>query len=61
MSGKSGERFLPAAIVEHFTRRADGELEPLVVGSTRRVAATWTHAGVSQVKRYVFDLGGGGE
>jgi hypothetical protein len=51
-----GERILPAAIVERFTRRTDGELEPLTVGSTKPVAETRTHAGIIKVKRYSFDM-----
>ena len=51
-----GERILPAVIVERFTARADGELEPLVEGSTKSVGLTVTHAGIVPVKRYVFDM-----
>jgi hypothetical protein len=50
------ERILPAAIIERFTRRADGELEALVDGSTRPIALTVTHAGICKVKRYTFDI-----
>jgi hypothetical protein len=50
------DHILPAAIVERFTRRADGELEPLVEGSTRPIALTVTHAGICKVKRYTFDI-----
>ena len=42
-----GERILQHAIVELFTRRADGELEP---------AETGTHAGICTVKRFAFDM-----
>jgi hypothetical protein len=31
----AGERILAAGIVERFTRRVDGTLEPLTAGSTR--------------------------
>jgi hypothetical protein len=51
-----GERILAAAIVERFTRRADGELEPLVEGSTKPVAQTRQHAGIVKVKRYGFNM-----
>jgi hypothetical protein len=50
------ERILPTAIVERFTRRADGELEPLTEGSTKPVAETRTHAGIVKVKRLAFEL-----
>jgi hypothetical protein len=50
------ERILPAAIVERFTRRADGELEPLTAESTKPVAETRTHAGICKVRRFGFDL-----
>jgi hypothetical protein len=33
----AGERILAAGIVERFTRRVDGTLEPLTAGSTRPV------------------------
>jgi hypothetical protein len=42
--------------VERFARRADCELEPVTVGSTKTIAETRTHAGVVKVKRYAFDL-----
>ena len=51
-----GERILPAAIVEKFTRRADGELEPLSEGSTKPIAETTTHAGIVKVKRWAFSM-----
>jgi hypothetical protein len=51
-----GERILPHQIVERFTRRADGELEPLTEGSTKPVAQTRTHAGIVRVERYAFDM-----
>jgi hypothetical protein len=47
---------LPHAIVERFTRRADGELEPATAGSTKPVAETRTHAGIVKVKRFAFDM-----
>jgi hypothetical protein len=51
-----GERMLAIAIVERFVLRADGELEPLIAGSTRPVASTVTHAGICKVKRYGFEI-----
>jgi hypothetical protein len=51
-----GERILPAGITEHFVRRADGELEPLTEHSTKPVAETRRHAGITAVKRWVLDL-----
>lgn len=50
------ERILPAAIVERFTRRGDGELEPLTSGSTKPIAETRRHAGITRVKRYRFTM-----
>ena len=50
------ERILPHQIVERFTRRADGELEPVTSGSTKAIAETRTHAGIVRVKRYAFDM-----
>ena len=50
------ERILPSAIIERFTRRADGELEALVEGSTRPIALSVTHAGICKVKRYIFHI-----
>jgi hypothetical protein len=46
------DRILAGAIVERFSRRADGELVP-AVGSTRPIAETRTHAGIVRVKRYI--------
>jgi hypothetical protein len=51
-----GERNLATAIVERFTTRGDGELEPLVEGSTKAVAQTRRHAGIVKVRRYVFSM-----
>jgi hypothetical protein len=53
-----GKRILPAAIIERFVMRADGDFEPLTGGSTRAVAQVVQHAGVVRVKRYAFDMGG---
>jgi hypothetical protein len=50
-----GER--TGAIVERFARRADGELEPLVEGSsTKPIAETRTHAGMCKVRRFGFSI-----
>jgi hypothetical protein len=53
---EEGERILAHRIVERFTRRADGELQPLTEGSTAPIAETRTHAGITKVKRYSFDI-----
>jgi len=53
-----GERILPLAIVQRSVRRADGELEPATVGSTRPVAETRTHAGIARVLRICVRLKG---
>jgi hypothetical protein len=45
-----------AAIVERFTRRADGELEPVTAESTLPIAETRTHAGICRVKRYGLSM-----
>jgi hypothetical protein len=45
-------RILPVAIIERFARRADGEMEPLVAGSTGPVAMTVTHTGIAAVIEY---------
>jgi hypothetical protein len=50
------ERILAGSIVERFTRRADGELEPLVEGSTKPVAEVRRHAGIVRVECYDFSL-----
>jgi len=51
-----GERIVPTAITERLCMGADGQLEPLTIGSTRPVAVTVTHAGIVKVKRYVFNI-----
>ena len=51
-----GQRILPNAIVEQFTSRADGELEPLTEGSTRPVAETRRHAGIVRVSRFTLSI-----
>jgi hypothetical protein len=45
------------AVIERFTRRADGELEPLIEGSSKPVAEMRTHAGITRVRRYAFEMG----
>ena len=57
MSGTyDGERILATAIIERFTTRGDGELEPLVEGSTKPISLTQTHAGICKVRRYGFSM-----
>jgi hypothetical protein len=51
-----GERIVPTAITERFCIGADGVLEPLTSGSTRPVAHIVSHAGISKVKRFAFNL-----
>jgi hypothetical protein len=50
------ERIIPTAIQQRLTVGADGELQPLVEGSTKAVAMTVTHAGIARVRRYGFSL-----
>ncbi|WP_334406066.1 hypothetical protein [Bradyrhizobium sp. AZCC 2289] len=45
------ERILAGAVVERFK---NGELEPLIEGSTKPVAQIVTHAGICKTARYVF-------
>jgi hypothetical protein len=52
----TGERILAHAITERFTRRVDGELEPLTAESTRPIAETRTHAGICRVRQYGFEM-----
>jgi hypothetical protein len=51
-----GERILASAIIERFSRRADGELEPTTPDSTAAVAEVRSHAGVVRVKRFTFEM-----
>jgi hypothetical protein len=51
-----GERILHSAIIERFTRRADGDLELLTPGSTAAVAEVRNYAGIVRVRRYVFAM-----
>jgi len=51
-----GERILPTAIIEHFTRNGAGDLVALSAGSTLPVAETRRHAGIVKVMRYAFSL-----
>lgn len=53
----TGERILPAPIVERFTAGPGGELAPLTPGSTRPVVETRTHAGITAVERWTFTMG----
>jgi hypothetical protein len=50
------ERILPAATVQQFVAGRDGDLKPLITGSTRPVALTVTHAGICKVQRYGFTM-----
>jgi hypothetical protein len=52
----TGERILACGLTERFVRGATGELEPLIEGSTKPVAETRHHAGITRVRRFVFDL-----
>ena len=49
-------RIIAGTIVERFTRRAEGELEPFTEGSTKPMVEAKTHAGIVKVKRYVFGM-----
>jgi hypothetical protein len=51
-----GERILPHQIIERFVRRTDGELDPLIAGSTKPIAEVRTHAGIVRVQRYALDI-----
>lgn len=51
-----GERILHSAIKQQFANGPDGELEPLVAGSTQPVALTVMHAGICRVKQYALRL-----
>ena len=48
-----GERVLPRQIMERFSRRADGELEPFAEGSSKSVSVVVTNARIAVV---VHDL-----
>jgi hypothetical protein len=50
-----GERILPMAIIEQFSRNTGGELMPITAGSTVAVAEVRHHAGITRVQR--FSLG----
>jgi hypothetical protein len=54
-----GERIVPTAIIEPFGTGANGELEPLIWGSTRAGTQVVTHAGICKVQRYAFGMGSG--
>jgi hypothetical protein len=51
-----GERILASAITKKFTRTSSGALEPMTEGSTKPVASTITHAGITRVLRYSFTM-----
>ena len=50
------ERILPCGITERFVRAATGALEPATEGSTKPIAETRHHAGITRVLRFAFDL-----
>jgi hypothetical protein len=52
----SPPHILATGIMERFSRRADGVLEPPTAESTWSLAETRTHAGIVRVERYAFDL-----
>ena len=51
-----GERILPHAVVEYFSRSADGSLELMTEGSTKPVSSRVTHAGIARVEKFFFDM-----
>lgn len=51
-----GQRILASALVEHFVRAADGQLELLTEGSTRPIAESRHHAGICRVRKWSFEL-----
>lgn len=54
-SEDGGERILAGVIVEKFTYN-DGELVPLIAGSTKPIAEVRRHAGIVKTERFTFDL-----
>jgi hypothetical protein len=50
-----GERIVPGVIVETLTRRVDGQLEPLVEGSTKPIVRI-EHSGIVRTKRFSFEM-----
>ncbi|MGC2778700.1 MAG: hypothetical protein WA418_24020 [Bradyrhizobium sp.] len=48
-----GERIIPGQIVQRFAMASNGAFEPLTMESTRPVALTTSHVGISRVLRYV--------
>jgi hypothetical protein len=51
-----GQRILASALVEHFVRAADGQLELLTEGSTRLIAESRHHAGICRIRKWSFEL-----
>jgi hypothetical protein len=51
-----GQRILHNAIIQKFTSRADGGLDPLAIGSTLPGAQLVQHAGIVTVTRWIFEL-----
>jgi hypothetical protein len=45
---------LASAIAEKFTLTSSGACEPATEGSTKKIASTATHAGITQVMRNGF-------
>ncbi|WP_316205387.1 hypothetical protein [Bradyrhizobium sp. SZCCHNS3004] len=56
MPAGEGERIIPGQIVQRFTMTSDGAFEPLAAESTRSVALTTMHAGITRVLRYAVPL-----
>ena len=51
----TAERILPSAIIETFVRIGD-DLVPLTPGSSRPIAATRSHAGLTVVEEWRFSI-----
>ncbi|NPU12049.1 hypothetical protein HL666_14855 [Bradyrhizobium sp. 83002] len=51
-----GERIIPSRIVQKLAMRSDGTYEQLAAGSTRPVALTAIHSGITAVLRYSFSV-----
>jgi hypothetical protein len=54
ITADDGERVFPHQIIERFSRRADGELEPFTEGSSKPTSVVVTNAGIAVVEQ--FDL-----
>jgi hypothetical protein len=53
---QGGERILPTAIREKFTRNPDGSLGAWTEDSTRHVVTIITHASIVAMKRFSFSM-----